>query len=1362
MPQQHILVSCSIRKSTGWTGDEGGSAFTDRLDIDLIVGSTLSLREAFSSTSEGVANYRPQLSLSLPAKISHVAFTADEFHLVLGSASGGLAVYSVNDLNSNSNAQPLFQLGTDGVGLREVKPNPATPEFVAIVTIKGDVQMVNINARGFEQGLNGPVLKSGASTVAWSQRGKQIVCGMGDGTGWQMTPRGEGKAILPSVPGLENYFVSSVVWLENDLFITTHTPVPSDPQNNESIFHVLFRHGSTFQYTRLPDPVPPFGLDSRPPPYFFHALIKQYAPSLKDMVIFSNTCSSDIGLVSRFSTPISGDPAVPAETWITSSIGDDTRRAQLPLSGESFQDTSIIGMALDLGSKDNVKRPVGGEEIEESPGPLPVLMVLNHEGLLCAWHVVYNDAIENGEKYTGMMVYSQQDLQPQQQQQQPPRPSTPPRPTPFSGTFGSPNAQTPLPMGGLGFGFGARPGPPTSSFTSPQVGISSPGLPTGSVFGQSSSLGSSFPKPAFGQPAFGQPATLGASTASAFGQSSWGAASSGPATAAITQTAGTAKPAFGQPATLGASTLAPAFGAPTALGLAKPTAGTFGQVSPLGATTTGGSVFGSGSALGNGGGASGFGAYANKGGFAAAATAAPPSNGTPIWGAGKAVNTTNTPSVFGTPSNASSPFGLGGASNFRISSGFKADGSATDDGKKTAAGGSFGAFGVGLGDALSTAQSAPRSINDQGLRDADMDADSDAEQDKASDLDEDEDIITPGVRQQGGPSQAIAPKPATLPSGAFGSGTKPLPRGIFGNANASSNVTPNSSPFASVNKSTSSPFGTATGTPPVSPFANVPPTKSPFAALPNTGSPLSNWTGLKQTSNPFGSSTHQSPFAPSPKPAFGTTGLGAFAPKPQTPEVKLSPKPLPSPIKEPTPEAAPLPPDFTSAKTKPEPVKDEVPDAPLPPDFTAAKREVKQEIAAEDAPLPPDFTETSKKDASPDRVAAEEAPLPPDFTTPAKVKQPEEEIPSLPEEGLEDDEDEAYDEENDEDEADEAEQDEEEEEDEEEEDEGEDEGDEDDEGWEQDSVAVTPKGPTWIYEPKPKLPSTSPSTSDIFNTNTSFKDTIGAVDKAAPFAGLFSKPAASKDTDHRKPAAKSSPSATFGGAKTRSPATHGHTPPGKDKDKRSGSGMGAGGMFNKTKKPGVTEIGKAASVSSGASFFPAPTPAPLPSFSVAPNRPASAPSVFSQNLPAPGKIPAPSATVPFGNRNGKPDTTSQFSAYNKPPPVASPFGSSNFVSATSKPVRSSPLAVVPAPVSVPVQHEQRVEKEEPKEDSDLDLDKEFSDREDEKIRRKLERGKVKPLENVPKFKSIKEVEVANVSFSNADRSGWGICVNYAG
>lgn len=174
----------------------------------VIIASTESVRKAFSAADSAVNNikpFSPQLTIPIGMRISQVAFSADENFLVLSAENGGgLAIYDV-PLIMQGNTQTAFELSTNGVALRALIPNP-TPEkaeLFAAVTTNGDLMMANLKTRQFLSGTNGQVMKNGVSCLSWSTRGKQLVAGLGNGTGFQMTPEGEGKAEIPRPPGLD-------------------------------------------------------------------------------------------------------------------------------------------------------------------------------------------------------------------------------------------------------------------------------------------------------------------------------------------------------------------------------------------------------------------------------------------------------------------------------------------------------------------------------------------------------------------------------------------------------------------------------------------------------------------------------------------------------------------------------------------------------------------------------------------------------------------------------------------------------------------------------------------------------------------------------------------------------------------------------------------------------------------------------------------------------------------------------------------------------------------------------------------------------------------------------------------------------
>lgn len=108
---------------------------------------------------------------------------------------------------AQGNPQPAFSIPTGGITLRAVAPNPAPPAdphstLVAVVTVNGELLVANLQARNLVSGPNGPVLKNGVSCVSWSNKGKQLVAGLGDGTAYQMTPEGVKKDEIPRPPDL--------------------------------------------------------------------------------------------------------------------------------------------------------------------------------------------------------------------------------------------------------------------------------------------------------------------------------------------------------------------------------------------------------------------------------------------------------------------------------------------------------------------------------------------------------------------------------------------------------------------------------------------------------------------------------------------------------------------------------------------------------------------------------------------------------------------------------------------------------------------------------------------------------------------------------------------------------------------------------------------------------------------------------------------------------------------------------------------------------------------------------------------------------------------------------------------------------
>lgn len=537
----------SIASHKGLVAAAGPDAF--------IISTTESVRKGFEAeqpTDGDIRPFTPQATIPMPLRVSQLAFTADEKYLVLSAEEGGgLAVYDV-DVLSNGTTQSAFEISTNGEALRSLIPNPA-PEFAhfcAVITTNGNLYMANLNERQLVSGANGPTLRSQVSCASWSTRGKQLVAGMADGSVIQMTPDGAEKAHIPKPPGLGDYHVSSLAWLENHVFLAIHNPTSGqDP----SVYHIITRQQApnsqaTFTYNKMTDPVEPFGAEKAP--HHMVLRLKDFPPNITDLLLVSSTAVESIGLLTRSKTPLAADKPV-VNAFTTTEFADDTKRALLPMS-EDMTETFPVGTALDLSAKDKVYKPIPTDEINESPGPLPGLWVLNNDGVLSAWWVIYNESIRNGTTYPGLAVMDTN------------KPAQAAQPAQAQSAFGA------------------------STTTAPAFGSSTTAAP------------------AFGSSAFGAAPTIGAKTspwsgggtaAPAFGSSSFGTA---PAAAAA--------PAFGAPSALGGPAAAPAFGQSSMIGMGVKASPWASGGASTGSAGTSGKVFGGGAASSSG----GFASFANK------------------------------------------------------------------------------------------------------------------------------------------------------------------------------------------------------------------------------------------------------------------------------------------------------------------------------------------------------------------------------------------------------------------------------------------------------------------------------------------------------------------------------------------------------------------------------------------------------------------------------------------------------------------------------------------------------------------------------------------------------------------------------
>ncbi len=665
---------------------------------------------------------------------------------------------------------------------------------------------------------------------------------------------------------LLNSSVSSISWLENEVILVAHTPSSAnDGMPPPTTHHVITRHPKQtpplIMYQRLPEVVGPFGQLERSPSFQFTQRLRDFPPNLDDVIIVASTSSVDIGLITKSKTPLSDN--APPNAYTTTLIAEDSRRAQMPMS-EDLTDTSPIGLALDLSSKDNVQRPLPTEEYDVSQSPLPAVMVLNNEGILSAWWFVYAESIREGTTFPGLTVAGGIQAPQQSQVARQASPLSNAGPRAALSTFGKPSVPAASPFGGA-FNKTSELGP-AAPVTSVSNGMSLLGKPSSTTSATTQNGGSSF-----GQPSFGTPSSMGPTTqGTAFGMAAgFGSRSSPWGAASTTGTAAATGSAFGQTG----------FNAP--------------KVSPFGAPPARDAA----SAPASG----GFSSFASKpSGFM---TVAPSSGNESIFGKSSDPaplgSGMDTDTNFGAPAkndgeSTKAPFASG---TFTLGSTFKGDGSSANDKMKPTSNSGGSMFGGDFGDALRV---APKEALMPSTKDADMD---------------EEDDVAPAEKTQPTTVKTVSTTPSATPAPLRSNfptpSVPPKTGGLFG-TQSQSTITP-----AAVGSSQPTGFGfgkpSPTTTTPIDNFnkANQPQQavetspkikEEPHSEDGGDISPLNETEsapplhyGVPET--PPGSTNPEAPLPPE------STSKASFAPGDSSNSSKSS-------------DDAPLPPDFIPSKTK--------------------------------------------------------------------------------------------------------------------------------------------------------------------------------------------------------------------------------------------------------------------------------------------------------------------------------------------------------------------------------------------------------------------------------------------------------------
>ncbi|RMD43979.1 hypothetical protein DV735_g1149, partial [Chaetothyriales sp. CBS 134920] len=576
----------------------------------LVLATTDRVRTALQSTNKNKAqktrDFEPNITISKPG-LGHVVFSSTDDVLVVSSQhNGGLEAYQLSSL-LDGNHKPKVTVSTGQLRALVPNPNPDKAALFAAVTDKGELLLADLGSGTLveSKSSSSTVFRSDVSCVSWSNGGKQLVAGLANGTAIQLkADDGSVTAEIPKPAAIpDGHFVSAISWLESlpkkYSFLVIYTASTTDQGILPSEYYIITTQPDSNKYTfqKMPEVIPPFGME-RIPTHHFLLRLRKFPPHLKYLILLSATSSSDIGLISSADQPLSKEDPVTGEFTAT-VISNDSKRAQLPLSDANQMDTSPIGMALDLSSKEPVLRPIpSDEEILQTSGPCPNMLILNNEGILLSWWLIYDDSVRQKTLFPGLEGSAPADDKPSSIGTEEPSSNRNKEPSPKRTEEPSPNrTEEPSPN---------RTEEPSSNPTARPPSLSTANSPSPFAPGglpKVSTTSFAAPTSTFGGPAsnsaFGQPSPIGSS------KSSWTSTGFGNSAPATSTASGFGQPAFGSPSTLGgASAATPTFGKPSFGAGSSSFVGSAAATSPFVATTTSQQT-------------SGFAAFSGKGGFGA-------------------------------------------------------------------------------------------------------------------------------------------------------------------------------------------------------------------------------------------------------------------------------------------------------------------------------------------------------------------------------------------------------------------------------------------------------------------------------------------------------------------------------------------------------------------------------------------------------------------------------------------------------------------------------------------------------------------------------------------------------------------------
>lgn len=268
-----------------------------------------------------------------------------------------------------------------------IQPNPEVyPDVIAVATQNDECKLIRYMTSEIMATL------PNSTTMSWSPKGKQIVCGTKDARLIAYDMEGNQKDEIPSPPNQNDpdVYVNAVLWVENHVFLAIY----SKSTNGEHVHrpYMINRKSESLseKYILMGEVNPIYDFEC-PDSHFYISVIRNFGSEIKTLIVLANSAAGDLAIIGQ-------DQQGEWSTWML-----DENIPSLPLSEDDVTDTYPIGLTIDFSASEPLA-PFDPAESETPVPPMPIVLFMTNEGRICAFHAYNSDLARSGEKYVGMVT----------------------------------------------------------------------------------------------------------------------------------------------------------------------------------------------------------------------------------------------------------------------------------------------------------------------------------------------------------------------------------------------------------------------------------------------------------------------------------------------------------------------------------------------------------------------------------------------------------------------------------------------------------------------------------------------------------------------------------------------------------------------------------------------------------------------------------------------------------------------------------------------------------------------------------------------------------------------------------------------